>query len=369
MTVLRGLSVLGMLTIGAAALADEPAAPAGPSLGDILTNTGITTTGYVAASYFHSNEVNSYHNYDIGHDTFQLDEAGITIAYQPKEGFGGLVTLIGGEDARLQNSFEHPVTDSGFEVLQAYLQYATGGLTVIAGKYTTLAGAEVIMPPSNTNFSRSLLFAFEPAVHTGIRATYAVSDTFSIIGGVNNGWNYDSTSYGSKTGEIGLSFAPSKAFALTAQAYIGKDPIVDGSRKLIDLVATWNATDALQIILSYDWGSQKNVAGATFSGTDEAKWNGLAGYVNYKFSDQWRISLRGEYFNDKDGLLTTGGALPDQKLKEVTLTVGYAPTTNFELRFEGRKDKSDQSTFARVSAADPLTDKQTEFAIQGVFHF
>jgi hypothetical protein len=355
-----------MLTIGAAALADEPAAaPAGPTIADMLAASGITTTGYVAASYFHSNELNSYHNYDVGHDTFQLDEAGITVAYQPKEGFGGVVNIIAGEDARLQNSFESPGTDSSVEVLQAYLQYATGGLTVIAGKYTTLAGAEVIAPSANTNFSRSLLFTFEPAVHTGIRATYAVNDMFSVTGGVNNGWNYDSTSYGSKTGEVAVSFTPSKAFILTAQGYFGKDPNLDGSRKLIDLVATWNATDALQLILSYDWGKQENVSTLTVNGSDDAKWNGAALYVNYKFSDAWRISVRGEYFDDKEGLLT--GA--DQKLKEVTLTLGYAPTTNFELRFEGRKDKSDESTFARVSPTDLPTDKQTEFAIQGVFHF
>ena len=40
--------------------------------------------------------------------------------------------------------------------------------------------------------SRSLLFFAEPLTHTGIRATYAASDTLSLVAGVNNGWNYSS---------------------------------------------------------------------------------------------------------------------------------------------------------------------------------
>ncbi len=364
MTALRGLSALGLLSLGAAAAHADA-----PPLSEVLASSGITATGYVAASYFHSSATNTYHNYDVGHDTFQLDQAGLTVAYQPKEGFGAVVNLIAGEDARLQNSFEPPgngSTNSAVEILQAYLQYATGGLTVIAGKYTTLAGAEVIAPTGNTNFSRSLLFTYEPAVHTGIRATYAVNDMFGFTLGVNNGWNYDSTSYGSKTGEVGISFTPSKAFILTAQAYIGKDPAFDASRKIIDLVATWNATDALSIIVSYDWGRQEGASLFTATGADTAKWNGLAGYVNYKFSDQWRLSLRGEYFDDKEGLPTG----PVQKLKEGTLTLGYAPTANFELRFEGRYDKSDVSSFLKYPISSGLTaENQTEFAVQGLFKF
>ncbi len=54
----------------------------------------------------------------------------------------------------------------------------------------TLAGAEVINPSQNTNFSRGLLFTdLEPLTHTGFRATYAVTDTVNVILGLNNGWN------------------------------------------------------------------------------------------------------------------------------------------------------------------------------------
>src|SRR5450755_2990774 len=95
--------LLGTLT-AAAAFGDEPekpAAPVAPSLADVLTSTGITESGYVAASYYHSNGYNTYHEFDTGHDSFQLDQAAITLAYQPKEGFGAVVNVAAGDDMRI----------------------------------------------------------------------------------------------------------------------------------------------------------------------------------------------------------------------------------------------------------------------------
>src|ERR1700682_258947 len=283
--------ILSFAACGMASAEDEPAKPpppTGPVLSDVLTASGLTATGYVAASYYHSNGYGQYHQFDNKHDTFQLDQAALTVAYQPKEGFGALVNIAAGEDMKILNAAEGSNPNT-FDVVQGFVQYATGPVTVIAGKYVTLAGAEVIAPTGNTNFSRSLLFFAEPLTHTGIRATYALSDTFSVIGGVNNGWNYSSLNKsGSKTGEVGAAWTPNKIFALTAQAYIGKDPVVDAQRTLVDLVATYNATDALTLILSYDWGKQKQ----QLAGSPDLDWNGAAFYTNYALNDQWRVSGR-----------------------------------------------------------------------------
>src|ERR1700739_4297247 len=75
-----------------------PATPAAPSLADVLTSSGLTVNGYVAASYYHSSGYNTFHEFDVHHDTFQLDQAGLQIGYQPKEGFGAFADGIAGED-------------------------------------------------------------------------------------------------------------------------------------------------------------------------------------------------------------------------------------------------------------------------------
>jgi hypothetical protein len=376
--------VLGIATCGMA-LADEPAPPAAAAepakpapgtLAAILDTSGITESGYVAASYYHSNGYNYDHQFDNKHDTFQLDQAALTLAYQPKEGFGALVNIAAGEDMKVLNAAEGSNPNT-FDVVQAFVQYAKGPITVIGGKYVTLAGAEVIAPTGNTNFSRSLLFFAEPLTHTGIRATYAVSDTLNLIAGVNNGWNYSSlTTSGSKTGEFGLAWTPNKIFALTAQAYFGKDPnaptvggvtYAEGQKTLVDVVGTYNVTDSLTFLLSFDWGKQK----AHLDGNPDGSWNGAAFYTNYALNDQWRVSVRLEYLDDKDGFITGTGI--KQTLKEGTVTFGYDPIKSFELRIEARYDKStDSGTFLRsITPGDsnPFANSQTEFVLQGVYKF
>lgn len=361
--------------------------PAAASWADTLSAWGITANGYIAASYYASNGYPlNVHQFDVDHDTFQLDQAGFTVAYQPKQGFGGLVDLMAGEDARIVHLAEDG-HDNTFDLRQAYIQYATGPLTLIAGKFVTLAGAEVINPTQNTNFSRSLLFTWaEPLDHTGIRATYALSDTFSLIAGLNNGWNTTSTSYGSKTGEMGIAWAPNKTFSLAAQSYVGKFggtvPGLDGVRSLVDVVGTYNATSALTFIVNVDWDRQDQAAG---SGTAAASWYGVAGYANYAFNDRWRISLRAEYLDDRDGFITSAmasslplgvfypGSTSGQHLWEGTVTFGYDPTKNFELRLEGRYDTAQSAIFLRTRALEEtpaeLADSLSQVAVQGLFKF
>lgn len=344
----------------ASTAASSSAAPQVPRLSDILEASGIAVSGYVAASYYHSSGDSTYHELDIEHDSFQLDQAGISIAYQPKQGFGALVNLIAGEDARVVNSYEHG-TNNPFNVLQAYVQYAQGPLTLIGGKFLTLAGSETINPTLNTNFSRSLLYFSEPISHTGLRATYAVTDTLNAVVGINNGWNTTSTSYGSKTGELGLAWTPSKMFSWTGQAYMGKNEQYDALRTLLDTIATYNVNASFWVSLNYSHGIQD----LRYT-TGQYDWDVVAGYVNYAFNDHWRISLRGEFLADHDGFVT---GTPED-IEEGTVTLGYSPVKPFELRIEGRYDTSNEPTFqAKVGDVAMFYDHQSGFALQGVYKF
>jgi Putative beta-barrel porin-2, OmpL-like. bbp2 len=363
-----------LLADAPAAPAAAPAAPAVPGLSDLLTGWGLTTSGEFAASYYHSNGYpgSTWRGFDQDHDSFQLDEAGLQIGYQPKAGIGGFVDVIAGTDAQIL-SLNEGGSGNSVDVRQAYLQYATGPLTVIAGKYVTMAGAEVINPAQNTNFSRSLLFwELEPLDHTGLRATYAVTDTVSVSVGVNNGWNYtDLSTSGSKTGEFNATWTPNKIFSLALTGYFGKDDVLyDGQElSLIDFVGTYNVTSALTVILNADF---KQTSGNGIGGDDDTTHvNGFAAYVNYGISDSMRVSLRGEYAD----YVGAGHAL------EGTLTFGYTPVKNFEVRAEFRYDKLSagfinalpEAAYVRALGTDEepntLANNNSEFALQGVYKF
>ncbi|HTY50889.1 MAG TPA: outer membrane beta-barrel protein [Steroidobacteraceae bacterium] len=365
--------------------ADAPAAPAPPvpGLSDLLTAWGLNVSGDIAASYYHSNGYpgSEWRGFDEDHDSLQLDEAGLQVAYQPKSGVGGFVDVITGTDAQILDENEslkvapgggtYSSSASAVDVRQAYLQYATGNLTVIAGKFVTLAGAEVINPTGNTNFSRSLLFwELEPLDHTGVRATYAATGTLTFSVGVNNGWNYtDLSTSGAKTGEFNATWTPNKVVSLAVTGYFGKDDVLfDGQQlSLIDFVGTYNVTSQLTLILNADF---KQASGDGITGTDATQhWNGFAGYANYGFNDKWRVSIRGEYYN----VVGAGHAF------EGTGTVGYSPVKNLELRAELRYDKLSDGLatlgYDYVRTADPdgtptsYAANNLEFALQGVYKF
>ncbi|MHB8743763.1 MAG: outer membrane beta-barrel protein [Sulfuricaulis sp.] len=331
-----------------------------PTLGDVLQASGISVDGYFDVSHNDlstSPGSNTYRVFDTERRGFNLQMLDLRASSLPADGFGGLAELNYGSDAQVIHSFGTngftgtPATTSSFDVSQAYMQYATGPFSVQAGKFVTLAGAEVIRSPDDTNFSRSYLFGYAiPFTHTGVRGNYAPSDAYKFTLGFNNGWDVarksgevaaanGQTANGATT-ELGVSATPAKWVSLSGAYYNGSESIgttTPGIRDVLDLVATFNVTDALNFVLNYDNGKQEH---GTSSGGD-AKWNGVAGYANYQFTDQWRLSFRTEKFDDKNGYRTG----TTQTLKENTLTVAYIPAKSMELRAEYRKDKSDKNVF------------------------
>ena len=365
MTVVVGLmSGLGAMS----ALADEaPASPAAPTLDAVLNASGITVNGYIDTAYnfksgkglFTSGSPTSV--FDQNSNSFDLHQVGLIVAKQPKEGVGAYVNLTAGKDANVIKSNDTaPTGTSNFDVTQAYVQYASGAWTTIGGKYTSLAGAEVINSTAGTNYSKSILFGAVPFTHTGIRSTWVISDSVSLIGGLNNGWDNGNDDNQQKTLELGLTVAPSKTVSLALSGYSGHEQSPKpGNRNLLDMVATYNASDKLTLILNGDYLTQTN--NGTNGGTGH--YSGVAGYANYMLTDSWRLSVRGEYFDDNDGIHT--GVV--QKWKEETLTVSYLASKNSEFRAEIRGDQSDKQAFQDRDGNGMST--QQSFAIEGIYKF
>jgi hypothetical protein len=253
---------------------------------------------------------------------------------------------------------------SGLNLTQANLQYTTGPVTLLAGKFETLAGAEVLESPSDTNFTRSYLFGYAvPFTHTGARLTYAYNSKLSIVAGLNNGWDDWKFAGKKDTFEGGILLTPSPGYALTLDTYNGNDfalfgvkaqDIVVGGvpavipgiaplytdRRLYDGVLTLHPTGSLTLIANYDNGEQLGGAGLGQPAFGSAQWIGIAGYLNYQFNPLYGLSLRKETFNDKQGF-RTGIA---QRVQSNTATLSYSPG-KYIIRGEYRLDGSDGPNF------------------------
>jgi hypothetical protein len=342
-TVLAAASLLA-LAAAEVAVADDAKAdakPTAPQLSDILAASGVTATGYVDGTYSYlSQSPAAGPTQDT--NSFALNQASLTMAYTPPKDFGVLVNAVVGTEAcdgcyapGYGSSGAHAGTSS-INLLQAYAQYVTGKVTILGGKFVTLAGAEGAAPTGNANVTRSLIWWYsEPTTHVGARVVYAASDQATFTFGVNNGWNNDgSVPNGGKTAELAMSLTPSKTVSFAAVAYYGAFDLGEGlvgNRALIDLVGTWTATSALTVVLNADWDQQQH---GGVPGGGSTSWYGVAGYLNYAINDTWRSSLRLEYLDDKDGFIFGSST----KVNEGTLTFGYAPAKKFELRLEARYD-------------------------------
>lgn len=346
--------------------ATQPAA----SLRDLLAASGISVDGYLDVSYQHMDGAPLFssstpagpvytRSFDNCQDCFALHQLSLAVAYQPKEGFGALANLVAGDDADVFAPYDiNPGATQKFDFPQAYVQYASGALTVIAGRYVSLAGAETIDPRPDANSSRSILFFYAvPYTHTGVRATYLAGDHLTLVAGIANGWDTLKDTNTAKTAELGLTLAPGKACTLAISGYLGRERVgglvptgPQGMRTLLDVVGTWTVTDALTLVVNYDLGHQQGTAnsGYTPDNAASARWDGVAAYVDYKWNERWRAALRAEHFNDAEGYRTG----LEQQWNEVSLTLGYSPAPAAELRFELRNDwSSDPAAFVRDSGS------------------
>src|SRR6266581_2133936 len=229
-------AVSALFAAPATVLAQAKPAPV-PTLDKILEASGISVSGYIDAMYTHSDKNQAAFStrvFDLENNSFALRQFGLFVAKQPKEGFGGLVNITAGKDAQVIHSFPELVSNGGsgltaggsmFDVTQAFLQYSRGPLTVIAGKFVTLQGSEVIWTPTNVNASHSILFGAIPFTHTGVRASYTASDTATLYAGVNNGWDQLTDSNKGKTLELGATLNPIKPLTLTISDYYGKETV------------------------------------------------------------------------------------------------------------------------------------------------
>ena len=369
-------AVSALFAAPATVLAQAKPAPA-PTLDKVLEASGISVSGYIDAGYTYAKNGAGFSDrvFDGQQNSFALNQFGLTVAKQPKEGFGGLVNLTVGRDAQVIHSFPEPQPGgSVFDVTQAYLQYAGGPLTVIAGKFVTLSGTEVIASTGNTNISRSILFGAIPFTHTGVRATWALSDTVSLIAGVNNGWDQLTDQNKGKTAELGATLNPIKPLNITVSGYSGKEGLApsEGTRTSVNAVVSYQIIDPLSVGAEILNVSQ-DIPGAGGT-TAKAKYSGAALYVTYMFTPKLRGVLRGESFDDKNGFhFGTAPGFPgalatsDTKYKEVTATVSFLASDSFEARAEVRRDSANNTVFTDSTGA--TSKNMTSAALQGLYKF
>jgi hypothetical protein len=349
-----GLALLMMLLIAGKAGAEEgkpeAKAEAKPvtSLEDIKNLLGMSI--YLQGGYnfnFESPDsgINRQRVFDQKANTFLLDLAELQFLKDaPEGGLGFKLKVSAGETAKYIHSAGLGNPDDSFDLTEAYVDYLAplgSGLKLRFGKFVTYHSAEVIEAKDDFNYSRSFLFNYAvPFTHTGFMAQYAFSKEINASLYLVNGWDVTNDNNKGKSVGVSLGFTPTDPLSLTFNFMYGPEQPNNSShnRFLFDWVGTFKATKQLTFMANIDYAredSDPNNAG------DNSEWYGVAVYAKYDFTEWFGASVRGEYFDDKNGV-RTGIA---QKLKEITLSPEFKVAKNLLVRPEYRHDWSDQNGF------------------------
>jgi hypothetical protein len=282
---------------------------------------------------------NDFRAFDVRDQSLTLSYGEIAIDYKPNN-VGIRLDFGFGDTAEIVHATEPGDKDVWRHIQQAYASVTKDKLTLDFGKFVTPIGAEVIETKDNWNYSRGLLFTWAiPFYHFGGRATYAVNDKVSLAGYVVNGWNNVRDNNTAKSVGFVGTFKPSSKWTLVTNVLVGKE-VGDNSRMLLDGILTFNVNDEISLMANYDFG--KDYAADLLPGVRgaEANWQGIAGYVKVKLSDNITISNRYEWFDDRIGFMT-GTA---QELQSYTATAMF-PWQDLTFWTEYRRDWSNADTF------------------------
>lgn len=341
----------------------------------------IKVDGYIYSSY--NNLLRNYRfvsgapsrEFDIEPSGFTLHQAAVILSYQPKEGFGGLFEPTIGRDTYVIAPYgwnpDYGSQTVGFTLQQAYLNYTRENLLLVAGELFALGGVESLNPILNTNFSRGIIQSYAtPNTVLGGRANYAINEQIHLTAGLNNGWDNIRDFNRQKTVEALINYTPNKMFSFIATGYFGGQRATDrvatgpkGLRYLADIVGVVNFNKNLSFITDYVYGRQSKAL-LPSGELGVATWQGVAGYLNYKFYDNWRLSVRGEWFADKHGFITK----IRQNWSEATVTLAYQFLKSFELRAELRGDLSNKKAFLK-SDSHGVSKYQRSYALEGLYNF
>src|SRR5213594_246562 len=367
------LAAAGVVSLGSIVQAEEK------QMSQLLTAVSSTTlSGYVSTSVIWkpgtSNAGIPGRAFDAPaskHDGFNLDVVSLMLAKPLSDdgwAAGYTAQLWFGPDAVGFNTSAPSLAGAGGDltVKQAYVELRVpigNGIGFKLGHFNYIGGYEVPDSGDDLNYSRSYAWTLEPASHTGLLASYKVTDALSLAVGVansyNNGINWRAARIGAtaaeseKTymGQIALtapeSFGFLKGATLSATAVNGlNNPSGSGGSVLTaarfgcyQIGGTMpTPVEGLSVGASYDYMNGPPLAFAAPNTAGYA--NAATLYTSYQATEKLKLNGRAEYTTATKGFWYAPGTSGNEKLFGLTGTLDYALWANVVSRLEARWDHS-----------------------------
>ncbi len=399
-----GLAAAGVVSLGSVAQAEEASehlmtAVSGTQISGYVSTSASWMIGSGRPAGAQAFVGRSFHDNSQKQDGFNLDVIDLTVSKSLDEGewaAGYKGEIWFGPDAAPLGSSSTGFNVSDMNIRQAYVELRApvgNGIDFKVGVFDTIIGYELTNHDSNPNFGRSYGWGLEPISHTGVLASYKVTDFLSISAGIaNNGVN--SNQIGGGTG-FGFGKQPVESdksymvgFVLTAPEDMG---FISGATLSAGAVDTTisatggNNSDIMNyyvglalplpiegwsVGIAYDYRGQSADDGfvavpGVFQNATYA--NATALYLSAAVTEKLKVNVRADYTSATDGtyyVTAPGNDDARNELFSLTTTVDYSLWENVISRVEFRWDTALTGGGAAVSrvfgggpAAGGNTDK------------
>ncbi len=343
------LSILG-LVIACSVAAQDSAKEVSPA----TTFSGSLDLYYRYNFANPSNSINNFTSFTNSQNSFELGMATIRADHNWKK--AGVTVELGFGRRAQEFSYNEAYTGSVpgnsptpyfslANVVQAFVYYnISDRIKLTAGKWGTHIGYEVVDAQLNRNYSMSYMFSYGPFYNMGVKADIAIAGKTAVMIGISNPTDNSTTTSSKKMAIAQISTATSDNAWKFYINYQGGKLNDTTTLNQFDLVLTgtlsgkfgvgFNATDQV-----------RKVSGLA----DNLNWWGAALYLNWDPSPLFGMTLRSEYFSDKDNVVTPGDFM------EYTLT-GQIHLGKLTFMPEIRYDNSNSSAFLKH---DNLATKNT----------
>ena len=332
------------------AKASTPAPAPAPAL-------SITGSADFYYRYDFDKQVNNYTSFTGTHNNFKLGMASVKLEHKTAKmdmvadlGFGPRAQEFAYNDAGIVQAIK-----------QLYISYSpTAWVKFTGGTWATHVGYEVLDAYANRNYSMSYMFTNGPFSHTGVRADFTVGKS-GIMVGVSNptDWRSVPTGYINKKNLIAqYSYAPNDNIKLYLN-YVGGRDTGDNKVHQFDFVGTFKFSSLFNVGVN---GTLNKSSRFTEDYVTSRTWYGAAAYLNLDPAPWFGLTLREEYFSDKDGV-----KLPvPSKVFASTLTAQFK-VDGFIFMPEFRLDNANEQIFLK---SDNTGSKSTaSFLFAAIYSF
>ncbi|MEG1592563.1 porin [Chryseobacterium sp.] len=199
-------------------------------------------------------------------------------------------------------------------------------LWIDAGIFPSHLGFESAVGKDNWTLTRSLFADNSPYFETGAKISYtSESGRWFVSGLVLNGWQRIQRVDGNSTPAFGhqLIFKPNENLTINSSSFIGNDKpdSIRQMRYFHNLYAVYQINKKFGLTAGFDIGAEQKA-----KGSDQYNvWYTPVLIAQYNVTDKLSFTARGEYYQDKKGVIISTGT------ENGFQTFGYSFNTDYQI--------------------------------------